>query len=375
MNTQSMQHILDTLLAKAVESQVAPGAVAGVEQRQQGRWQSWQAAAGHTCGGKDGTEVELTTAYDLASLTKPLVTVLLAMILVDKGELALTDSLSRLLPGWDIPPDKGDIQLGHLLSHSAGFTPHRPYDLNLLGIAKERRKETLLGHILGEPLLHRPGEEHCYSDIGFILLGAIIEHRRDRRLDEVYSSEVLQPLGLEDNLWFNVNEQTRESCSYAATEVCPWTHKLLSGVVHDDNCRVLGGVAGHAGLFGTLDGVLALARMIIDVYGGLRTTTLFSRELLHKWLKKGAGTTWSLGFDSPAARDSSAGHHFSEHTRGHLGFTGTSLWMDLERSIIVVLLTNRVHPVRSNLAIRRFRPYFHDRVMEGLLGKKTPCPQ
>lgn len=369
-----MQHVLEKLLTEAVESQVAPGAVAGVEQRHEGRWKSWQAAVGHTCGGKDGTVVELTTAYDLASLTKPLVTVLLVMILVEKGELALTDSLPRLLPGWDIPPDKGDIQLGHLLSHSAGFIPHRPYYLDLLGIAKERRKDILLGYILGEPLLHRPGKGHYYSDIGFILLGAIIEHLRERRLDEVYSSEVLQPLGLEEKLWFNVDGQTRASCSYAATEICPWTHQLLSGVVHDDNCRVLGGVAGHAGLFGTIDGVLALTRMIIDVYGGFRTTTLFSSELLHKWLTPVAGTTWCLGFDSPAARDSSAGHHFSGQTRGHLGFTGTSLWMDLQRSIIVVLLTNRVHPVRSNLSIRRFRPYFHDRVMERLLERQTPCP-
>jgi CubicO group peptidase (beta-lactamase class C family) len=154
---------------------------------------------------------------------------------------------------------------------------------------------------------------------------------------------------------------------FAATEQCPWRKKLLSGQVHDENAYVVGGVQGHAGLFGTAADLHKLLFELLSAYHEHRSATHFRPDLVRLFFRRLPGTDKALGFDVPAANNSSAGKYFSVNSVGHLGFTGTSFWMDLDRSIIVILLTNRVHPNRESAAIKAFRPKLHDTVMESLL--------
>ena len=142
---------------------------------------------------------------------------------------------------------------------------------------------------------------------------------------------------------------------------------MLSGVVHDENCRAVGGVAGHAGLFGTVEGVLELCNHLVRQLRGEETHPAYSNEKLRQLLTRHGESTWMYGFDTPSIKGSSSGMYFSDQSAGHLGFTGTSFWIDLARGISVVLLTNRVHPTRENYGIRKFRPLFHDIVMKALL--------
>jgi CubicO group peptidase (beta-lactamase class C family) len=154
----------------------------------------------------------------------------------------------------------------------------------------------------------------------------------------------------------------------AATERCPWRQRLVKGEVHDENAFCLGGEAGHAGLFGTAEAVETLLGALLAAWHGRQGRGAFSPEIVRRFLAPPADGGRALGFDVPTPGASSSGRWFSPFTVGHLGFTGTSFWMDLERQIIVVLLTNRVHPSRANERIRGFRPLLHDAVM-GLLLK------
>jgi CubicO group peptidase (beta-lactamase class C family) len=189
-----------------------------------------------------------------------------------------------------------------------------------------------------------------------------------QRLDRVAAEKIYRPLGLGDDLFFLPLCEARPDRRYAAMEDCPWRGKILVGEVHDDNAHALGGVAGHAGLFGTVQGVLALTTHLLEVWQArARPVGFHAAELRHFLTTRPvADSTWVLGFDTPSATGSSAGHHFSSASVGHLGFTGTSFWIDPVKELVVVLLTNRVHPVRHDERIKTFRPRFHDEVMAGL---------
>ena len=179
------------------------------------------------------------------------------------------------------------------------------------------------------------------------------------------SDEIYQPLGLK-NLFFISNNLAKTRNSFAATENCPWRNKIVEGQVHDENAYVVGGIEGHAGLFGTADNVHRLLAELLSIYYGERKSKIFHQDLLKHFFKRLPGTDKALGFDTPSLTESSCGHHFSENSVGHLGFTGTSFWMDLERSVIVILLTNRVHPSRKNEGIKKLRPEIHDAVMAAI---------
>jgi CubicO group peptidase (beta-lactamase class C family) len=196
-----------------------------------------------------------------------------------------------------------------------------------------------------------------------MILAWVVECVSDKRLDHFVVDEFYRPLGLE-NLFFISNNTLKNRGLFAATENCPWRHKILEGQVHDENAYVVGGIEGHAGLFGTADDVHRLLAELLAVYHGERKSEIFHRDLLHQFFKRLPGTDKALGFDTPSVTDSSCGRGFSPTSIGHLGFTGTSFWMDLERSVIVILLTNRVHPSRENEGIKEFRPEIHDAVMD-----------
>jgi CubicO group peptidase (beta-lactamase class C family) len=307
------------------------------------------------------------TAFDLASLTKPLVTTMATLSLLDKGKIDLEDCLSVYFK--DIGPAYKDIKVVHLLNHSSGLPAHKPYFNELLQIPEERRMDHLITLILSETLSGQPGNHSIYSDLGFILLGWIIEKISGERLDIYWEKNILRPMHLEGQLFFNSEGST--SRQFAMTGTCPWSKKNLRGKVHDDNCRVLGGVAGHAGLFGTIVGVLSFVEKLFLQYKGIQQHPAYDQKILKKVFAKPHETSsWALGFDTPSAEFSSSGKYFSDKTVGHLGFTGTSFWLDLKNGCAVVLLTNRVLYSPDMVAIRKLRPLVHNTIMEYILNKR-----
>lgn len=216
-----------------------------------------------------------------------------------------------------------------------------------------------------------PGRKALYSDLGFILLGEAVERLSGKSFDRFCRNEIFEPMGLSFTFFVDLNSpESRPGAglTMAATEDCPWRGKILCGEVHDDNACAMGGVAGHAGMFSSASDVHCFIRFLGRCLDGAEPEFLPApvvREFLEAE-RTLPGQTHVLGWDTPSPEGSSSGRHFSPRTVGHLGFTGTSIWWDLERDIHVVFLTNRVHPSRNNPAIRKFRPLVHDAVMEGL---------
>jgi CubicO group peptidase (beta-lactamase class C family) len=222
-------------------------------------------------------------------------------------------------------------------------------------------------------LVHEPGEAAVYGDLDFIALGALVEAVVQQPLDEYCAEQIFRPFGME-NTFFVRNGPSGsplaepERRKLAATENCPWRNRIVWGEVHDPNASAMGGVAGHAGLFAPAADVMRFAQVVLDVHAG--RSDLLPRELLASFCtrqKLPPSSDWALGWDTPTAGASSSGQYFSQHSVGHLGFTGTSLWIDLESEAVVVMLTNRVHLVakRSRFALR---PAVHDAILDAALS-------
>jgi CubicO group peptidase (beta-lactamase class C family) len=308
------------------------------------------------------------TRFDLASLTKPLATALTVLCLVSQEKLQLDDSLEELLPPTNIPQDKKTITLRQLLCHCSGLPAWKPYYLSLQTLPLKDRKASLRQMIVQEPLDSSPGTATTYSDLGFLLIEWILEQISGQNLHHFTRQNLFGHLGCATPAFLPLDRgSVQDPYEFADTEYCSWRATTLSGQVHDENAYVLGGVAGHAGLFGTASEVKCVLDAILDTLSTGETSTPWSRERLSEFLRP-AGldptSTWALGFDTPGSSNSSAGHHFSAETVGHLGFTGTSFWLDLQREMAVILLTNRIHPSRDNEKIKDFRPLLHDAVME-----------
>jgi len=325
-------------------------------------------AFGHTTKFETKTEVTKKTYFDLASLTKPLVTALSIAVLIERGKIDLQDTLS-VCPGWCIPNDKKNIKIAHLLSHSSGFPAHRPYYQKLFNIPCLKKKETLRNWILDEKMCFLSGTDTLYSDLGFILLGFLVEDLTGLSLDHFWLENVIAPQGLQKGLLFPKNRlMAPELC--AATKNCHKEEDLFTGVVHDYNCRAMGGVGGHAGLFGTGSAVVSLCGHILGQCKGRIKHSSYSYSTITKLLKRRSDSNWSYGFDIPTEGNSSSGLYFSNTSRGHLGFTGTSFWIDFERDLVIVILTNRVHLSNNTEGIRAFRPLIHDTIMKKIINKK-----
>ncbi|MDX1775261.1 MAG: serine hydrolase [Desulfobulbales bacterium] len=314
--------------------------------------------------------------FDLASLTKPLATTMATLCLINEKKIAVDEELSSLVEK-KISGPQNNITAGHLLSHSSGLPAHREYFKDLKDIAPEEINKFVEKLILQEQLEYEPGAESLYSDLGFILLGRIIEKKAGCSLEHYVEEKVLQPLKLQKKIFFaplSGMKKSHKQSEYVATENCPWRKKVLQGEVHDDNCYTMGGVAGHSGLFGNIEGVTLYAGLILDMWKGVFRHPHINREDLVYFLtrqEKIPGSSWALGFDTPAEKESSCGRYFSQKSVGHLGFTGTSFWIDPEKDVVMVLLSNRVHPSRENIRIKKYRPYFHDSVMKKMFpGRK-----
>ncbi len=330
-----------------------------------------------------GTRVDEQTHFDLASLTKPLVTASLCIWAVSTGRLALDDRLDGFLPRTRVPASKRALSIRHLLNHSSGLPAYSPFYTDLIRIPPPERREALLSGILNSPLEGKPGIASRYSDLGFILLGMVLEDLLGNSLDSLAATILPGSIFNQELRYCRMDVDTNPStpsrrlsnvhCTFAATEYCSWRKRLLVGEVHDENAYCLGGVAGHAGLFGTLYGVVQWLHLLHSLYRGERQhldSTWSSAVVREFWDRTGVMPegTWALGFDTPCSRGSSSGKFFSPRSVGHLGFTGTSFWLDLEKDILIVLLTNRVHPSRSNDRMKSFRPLLHDLVMKGIHG-------
>lgn len=356
--------LLKQLLERGVTDGVFPGAVVGVFKRLTSGNIKICSYAGLTGYGKIEHCVDQNTVFDLASLTKPLVTTLSLLTLIGEHKTTWDTTLGDHL-GARIPADKKDIPLRYLVSHCSGMAPYRPFFKSFRPYFSQKGRERLLRLVAHEPLLYPPGQDFCYSDLGFILLGEVVEECSSSSLDNFFRQRLSSPLGLERDLFFQTNPlRPEESCRFAVTERCPWRERVLWGEVHDEHCYLMGGVSGHAGLFGTIRGVLGLCMAILSHWCGQSRELPFAPVLLQEALNRaGEETSWCLGFDSPTPGKSSGGRYLSPASVGHLGYTGTSFWIDPEKELIIVLLTNRIHPSRENEKIKRFRPWFHDRVI------------
>lgn len=311
----------------------------------------------------DSPAVAVETRFDVASLTKVVATTAAAMLLVQRGEIDLETPLGHLLPEFVAGRDPGDparqVTLRSLLAHNSGL----PGYVELFRTATT--PELLMRACLKLPLEAAPGARAEYSDPGFILLGKALEVRMGEPLDSWVRREVFDPLNMSATGFCPDQAERR---FIPPTEQDTWfRHRLIQGEVQDENAFVLGGVSGHAGLFSTVADLLRFAKAIL--ISQFPAPIPEGAGLMNRFTERQPppGSSRALGWDTPSPSFSSAGKHFSSHSVGHLGFSGCSLWIDLEASVGVVLLTNRTWPDRMNQLIRKVRPAFHDAVREALL--------
>jgi beta-N-acetylhexosaminidase len=311
--------------------------------------------------------VDVRTMYDVASLTKVVATTTLVAKLAEGDfpvSLDLDAKVERYLPEWTQGHSGQDLEwrhrvtVRHLLTHTSGLAPFKEY------WRTSKSKQETLNRIFAEPLEYEPGTKEVYSDLGIILMAEIVERLTGRKLDDLAGASIFSPLGMKDttfrpakNLWPRI----------APTEFDRnLRHRLVQGEVHDENAFTMGGVAGHAGLFSTAPDLAAFCQMLLNggVYGHRR---ILKRTTISQFTAPQplSNNTRTLGWAVPT-EGSSSGHYFSTHSFGHTGFTGTSIWIDTEHQLFVVLLTNRVHPTRENQKIAQIRPALHDAVMQAL---------
>jgi CubicO group peptidase (beta-lactamase class C family) len=313
------------------------------------------------------------TLFDVASITKAAVTSVIAMREVGEGRLVLELPVVELLPEF-AGPDRAAVTVRQLLSHSSGLPAHRPFWKQAAEAASERRAVSLLA--AREPLEYQPDERVVYSDLGFIVLGWLLERITGERLDVLARKHITGPLGLAATTFMSLSEPEQRARvlgdrSIAATQLCPERHRVLLGEVDDLNAMAMGGVAGHAGLFSTADELARIAAALCRAWRGddAGDGALVQRDVVRTfWSRSGvAGSTWRLGWDGPAAASSQAGTRFSRAGVGHLGFTGCSLWIDPARETWIVMLSNRVHPaIPNNDRFKHFRPMLHDAIADAL---------
>jgi serine-type D-Ala-D-Ala carboxypeptidase len=357
-------HQTRALARRAVDERVVPGLVLGL--RQAGKTRLLD-AFGNRQTVPEPLPLDVDTVFDLASLTKAVVTSLLMMRGVGLGLWRLDDPLGQHLPALAGRPE---VTVRMVLSHAGGFAAHRPFYEQVL---KDRTppsdgRERILTLAACEPLAYAPGTRSLYSDLGFMLLGDLLEKRFADRLDRLAENLLFAPLGLRA-LGF-AGSQALVGRTLAPTEDCPLRGGMLCGQVHDLNAFAMGGVAGHAGLFGNAADLLTLADALCaawrDVGPGGGAPLVPGEVLRLFWQPAGIpGSTWRLGWDGPAATGSLAGDRLSRQAVGHLGFTGCSLWIDPQRETSIVLLTNFVHPtVHKDPRFRSLRPAIHDALLE-----------
>ena len=373
-----MADLITQAMQSAVGERIFPGAVLLVRFRGQ---LAYQGAFGCAALIPRSEPATLETIYDLASLTKPLATTTAVLCLIQDGTLRLEDALHAYFPELQ-GTAVGSTTVFQLLHHSSGLPGWRPLYEEIA--EQERQHPGFLGSAAAgklaaesigrEPLAYPPGTTSLYSDLGFILLGLMVERVTGLSLARFCRERIYRPLGISGLMFAptadgagGADGQEETIGSIAPTEDDPWRGRMLRGEVHDENAYALGGIAGHAGLFGTAAAVMMVADAWLNGYLG--RSHFFDRELVHRFVSRDPNrpeSSRALGWDTPSP-PSSSGQYLSAQSFGHLGFTGTSLWIDPGAKLEVVLLSNRVHPNRQDTRIQQFRPLIHDVIHETIV--------
>ena len=339
------------VLERAIAERAFPAAVIEVGTARQFLWRE---AFGHLSFAPDSAPTREDTWFDLASLTKVLSTTPLMMRMTERGGLGLDDPVAEHVPSWRDRHAGDAVTIRDLLAHCSGLPAHLPLFRAYSGRREFERE------ICATPPAYEPRSASIYSDLGFMLLGFILE---DVSPLPVQFHTLMQQAGGIQDLQFNPPQAWRAKVAPARED--EWRGRLLVGEVDDDNAWALGGAAGHAGLFGTVQAVGECARHVLQILEG--RPGAFQEETLRTFITRRAdipGSSRALGWDTMLPT-SSCGTRMSDRAFGHVGFTGTSLWIDPGSAIYVALLTNRVHPKPENNAIKQVRPALHDAVMEG----------
>lgn len=345
---------LDTIVKQAIRDSAFPGAQLIVVKD---GVIAYSRAFGTQTYEISARSIDNGTLFDLASVSKVIGTTAAAMKLYDQGKLQLDARVGKYLPQFTTGK-KAEITVRHLLTHRAGFPPFKRFFLTCKTAAEA------LDSVLATGLIWNPGDTTVYSDIGMITMGKVIEKIAGMPQDQFLEREFYGPLGMKNTMY---NPPKDMWDNVAPTEIDTlWRKSLVRGIVHDENACILGGVAGHAGLFSTASDLAIFTQLLLNkgTYAGVRyltesTVVAFTGRHL-------AGEDRYLGWDMKSPTGSSAGSLFSPTSFGHTGFTGTSVWVDPERRISVILLTNRVHPTRANLKISKVRPAVADAVIQAL---------
>jgi serine-type D-Ala-D-Ala carboxypeptidase len=367
-------HSVEKAFEQAVQNGVFPGAVVLV-----GKEGSivFEKAFGFRSLTPQKAAMELGTIFDLASLTKPMATTIAIMLLLKEKKLRLDDLVTRVIPMYGVL-GKNLTTFRHLLNHSSGLPAWKPFFEEIIKneksgrinfVASRAAKNFVYEQIHRDRPLTPPGSQCLYSDLGFIILGEAIEVLTGNTLERFCQERIFKPLGLRATGFVDLTQLRTHRLQpveemIAPTEDCPWRKKILCGQVHDDNAYAMGGVAGHAGLFSCARDVHTfLLRMGRCYYG---SDDFLPQALVQEFFRKNESNAanFALGWDTPSSEHSASGHLFSSHSVGHLGFTGCSIWWDLEKNCHIILLSNRVHPTRKNDKIKDFRPLIHDEIMK-----------
>ncbi len=345
------------VLNRAVDDHAFPGGVLAVGYRGELVLREF----GRQAYDASSPAVNVDTIYDAASLTKPVVMATLVATQVEAGHIALDSPVSRFVPEWNDgsnPDWRKGVTIQHLLTHSSGLPAHKDYFLSL------HSEREFIAAICREPLEYAPGSKTVYSDLGFILLGEILKRVTGKTIDQLAGEQIFAPLGMTGTMFRPPKNLVSR---VAPTENdATFRKRLIRGEVHDENAFAMGGVAGHAGMFATASDLAAFCQMLLN--GGIyEHHRLLNRTTISQFTAPQAlaAGTRTLGWMVPTP-DSSSGHYFSPRSYGHLGFTGTSIWIDPDRQLFVILLTNRVYPTRGNDKIAGVRPAVHDAVIESL---------
>jgi serine-type D-Ala-D-Ala carboxypeptidase len=364
-NGEDASQALLRMLQEGVDEGVFPGAVAAVGQLTESGVARAEACAGRLEPG--GAAVEIETFYDLASLTKPVVATL-ALRLAQRGVIDFSAPAARWLPELRGLPG-AQASLAQLLSHRAGLVAWEAFYQRIPDLpgSAAARDFMLRAAAAGRDPSAPPDPTQVasvYSDLGYLLVGEVLARAAGAGLDALVLREVAAPLGIADRLFYAAALADHGLAALrvrvAPTESCALRGRVPRAEVHDENCAAFGGICGHAGLFGTARAVRELGLAVLRALGG--EAAWLDPALLRWALTPQPGGGHVLGWDTRSGEGSSTGRLFSERSFGHLGFTGTSLWCDPTRALCAVLLSNRVHPTRENIAIRAFRPRFHDLV-------------
>ena len=364
MKHQDLPYI-DKVLQNALENGSTPGIALLVDKKDECIYRK---AYGYAQLYPETRGLTEETIFDIASLTKVVATTTAVMLLLRDKQLKLQDPVKKYVP--ELVHEH--ITFIHLLTHSAGFPDWRSFyeevqqEANRRGsefVGSPEAKQFVLEKIGTTDLVYTPGHATKYSDLGFILLGHAIEKIAGTTLDRYCDEMIFRPLAMSTTFFRRSGTPLREG-SYAATERCDWRGRILCGEVHDENAYSIGGVSGHAGVFSTLDDLHRFMRMLSHCYRG--EDEMIPKSIVRKFFARQdivEGSTRALGWDTPSEEKSSAGTLLSKKSVGHTGFTGTSIWFDLKRTLFMILFSNRIHPSRQNQTFLKMRAKIHDTVV------------